>query len=104
MLVDPSDLRAHLTRQSAPAQALALADDAAASASAYVGAFCSRLRPGEPAPMIVERVTLALGARLAMNPGAIRSVSAEGQSTDLPPVALTYFEQVLLAPYRRRTA
>ncbi len=103
-LVEPEALRAYLTTMSAPAAEHAVADQAAATASTYVAAFCTRLRVGDPVPPVVETVALHLAARIASNPQAIRSVSAEGQSIDLPMLGFTFLESLLLAPYRRRTA
>lgn len=106
-LVEAEALAVYLGKIGAPARAVAVADEAAATASAFVAAYCSRLRWAEsdpPAPLVVRRVALHVAARLAANPNAIRSLTAEGQSTDLPPVGFTYLESVLLNPYRRRTA
>lgn len=102
-LVEPEALRAHLANIGATGAPVAAADEAAATASAYVAAYASRLRPGEPVPPVVRRVSLALATRLVSNPKSIRSVSTQGQSADLAPTGLTYLESLLLAPYRRRT-
>lgn len=80
------------------------ASDAATTAGTYVLAYCTRLRPGAPVPLVVERVALALAVRLASNPKALRGASTEGQTIDHAPVGLTYLESVLLNSYRLRTA
>ena len=103
-LVSGERLRAHLRAIGAPPQAVAVADDAADTASTYVAAFCTRLRVGDPVPPVVERVTLALGVRVALNPSALRQASAEGQSVAYPPIGFTFLESVLLHRYRRRSA
>lgn len=103
-LVEAEALSAYLTEQGAPSTSVAVAKIAAAAASAYIEAYCSRLRPGDPAPRVVATVALHLAARIATNPRAVRSVSTAGQSADLPVLGLTYLESLLLNPYRRRTA
>lgn len=103
-LVEPEALRDYLTQQGAPQHAVAVAEQAAATASTYVAAYCSRLRPSDPAPPVVAAVALHLASRIASNPRAIRSVSAGGQSTDLPVLGFTFLESLLLNPYRKRTA
>lgn len=100
-LVEPEALSAYLTKQGAPPRAVTVADEAAATASTYVEAYCSRLTPGEPAPRVVAAVALHLAARIASNPRSIRSVSTAGQSADLPVLGLTFLESMLLNPYRR---
>lgn len=102
-LVEAEALRDYLGQMGAPAHAAAVADVAAATASSYVEAYCSRLRPGDPPPRVVASVALHLAARIASNPRAIRSVSTQGQSTDLPMLGFTFLESMLLNPYRRRT-
>ncbi len=103
-LVEAETLAQYLAKISAPPSAVAVADEAAATASAYTQAYCSRLRPGEPAPPVVAKAALHLAARIATNPKAVRSVSTEGQSADLPVLGFTFLESLLLNPYRRRTA
>ena len=103
-LVSGERLRAHLTAIGAPAAAVAVANDAADTASTYVAAYCTRLRVGDPVPPVVERVAVALAVRVAMNPMALRQASAEGQAVAYPPVGFTFLESVLLHRYRRRSA
>ncbi|GAA4821854.1 hypothetical protein ACFQ0K_15700 [Nocardioides caeni] len=103
-LVEAEALVEYLGKINAPSSAVAVADVAAATASTYTQAYCSRLRPGEPAPPVVAAVALHLAARVATNPKATRSVSTDGQSADLPVLGFTYLESLLLNPYRRRTA
>jgi hypothetical protein len=103
-LVEAEALRAYLGKMNAPAGAVAVADEAAATASTYVAAYCTRLRLGDPVPPVVSTIALHLAARFASNPRAIRSVSTQGQSTDLPVLGFTFLESMLLNPYRRRSA
>jgi hypothetical protein len=77
--------------------------DNAQAAEDYVRAYCTRGIP-EPAPPVVSRVATALALRLCRNPLALRGVSVDGQSADLPMIGLTFFETVLLNRWRRRTA
>ena len=76
---------------------------AAATADAYVRAFCTRGLP-DPPPEVVRRVAVALALRLSANPRAMRGVTVEGQSSTFPTVGLTFLESLLLNRWRRRSA
>ena len=105
-LVDPDEVRLWLGEAWADTQLVPgdpLIEDAASMSSAYVREYCSRGIP-VPTPAAVQAVALAMAVRLVTNPRSLKSSAVEGQSVGLPPLGLTFFESLLLARYRRRTA
>lgn len=60
--------------------------------------------PGTSAPRTVGQIALSLAARIVPNPRALRGVSTEGPSVDLPMLGLLCLQSLLLNPYRRRSA
>jgi len=100
-LVQPRDVQVLVDSATVSGAALT---SACRTASIYVSAYCTRGWSASEPPAIACEVAARLAVRLASNPTALRSISAEGQGASFAPIGMTFLESLLLAPYRYRSA